>query len=124
MQEAFVETLSRYPAFDGLKTPMGYLATVLYRAAFRRRRLPMRELPLELPERIEHVDPDLDAPLMVRQVLSSLGPKQRACLLLRYLHDLDDDEIAAALGCRPSTVRSQIARGLANARQEVIDEPR
>ena len=121
VQEAFVETLSRYPGFDGLRQPLGYLTTVLYRSAYRRRRT-RREIPVELAETLAQSDPDLDAPILVQQILSSLGPKQRACLLLRYLHGLDDDEIALALGCRPSTVRSQVARALSNARLGTIDE--
>lgn len=121
VQEAFVETLSRYPAFAGLDRPLGYLATVVYRAAFRQHRRSVREVPFELQERLELAEPDRDAPVFIVQALSSLGPKQRACLELRYLYDLDEAEIAAALGCTRSTVRSQIARGLANARAEVTD---
>ena len=118
VQEAFVETLSRYPGFRGLDQPMGYLTTVLYRLAFRRRR-PWTEVPLDLQERLEQPDTDREAPATIVAALSSLGPKQRACLALRYLYDLDDVEIAAALGCRPSTVRSQIARALAHARRQI-----
>ena len=122
VQEAFVETLSRYPGFDGLERPLGYLVTVVYRSAFRHRRAAQREVPLDLQERLERSEPDREAPAMVEQALAGLGPKQRACLALRYLCDLDDHEIAVALGCRASTVRSQIARGLARAREGVSDE--
>ena len=121
VQEAFVETLSHHPAFEGLHQPVGYLMTVLYRSAFRRTRLARREVPLELQERLEAPPVDPDAPTMVLQALASLGDKQRACLLLRYLYDLDDREIAEALGCHASTVRSQIARGLARARERTAD---
>ena len=116
VQEAFVETLSRYPGFTGLDRPLGYLATVVYRAAFRRRRLAAREVSLEVLDRLEGPAADPDARVLAEHALVGLGPKQRACLALRYLYDLDDDEIAEALGCRSSTVRSQIARGLAHAR--------
>jgi RNA polymerase sigma factor (sigma-70 family) len=122
VQEAFVETLSRYPGFAGLDRPLGYLVTVLYRAAFRRTRLAAREVPLDLQERLEQVEPDREAPAFVAQALSTLGPKQRACIALRYLCDLDEAEIAETLGCRPSTVRSQIARGLARARERTADD--
>lgn len=36
----------------------------------------------------------------------------RTVVVLRYFHDLPDDEIAADLGISPSTVRSQLARGI------------
>ena len=45
--------------------------------------------------------------------------KQRTAIVLRYVADLPDDEIAAVLGCRRSTVRSLVARGLATIRSEV-----
>jgi RNA polymerase sigma factor (sigma-70 family) len=54
----------------------------------------------------------------VLDLLAGLPPKQRAALTLRYLHDLDDDAIATALGCRPGTVRSLLSRGREAIRQE------
>lgn len=56
------------------------------------------------------------------QLLEHLPPRQRAAVLLRYLHDQDDVAIAAALGCRAVTVRSLISRGLSTVRRE-IDHP-
>lgn len=51
--------------------------------------------------------------------LWQLPPRQRAALVLRYWHDLPEREMAAALGCRPGTVKSLLSRGLATLRQEV-----
>src|ERR1700729_4057925 len=48
----------------------------------------------------------------LRRALAQLPPRQRAVLVLRYLEDVPDPAIAAMLGCRPVTVRSQAARGL------------
>jgi RNA polymerase sigma-70 factor (sigma-E family) len=53
----------------------------------------------------------------LRRALASLPARQRAVLVLRYLEDLPDAEIAAALGCQPATVRSLASRGLASLRQ-------
>src|SRR5690349_11637150 len=44
-------------------------------------------------------------------LLAPLPPRQRAALTLRYVHDLPDEAIAKALGCRPITVRSLLSRG-------------
>jgi RNA polymerase sigma-70 factor (ECF subfamily) len=44
-------------------------------------------------------------------LLDGLPARQRAALTLRYVHDLPDDAIARALGCRPGTVRSLLSRG-------------
>lgn len=51
--------------------------------------------------------------------LWTLPVRQRAAVVLRYWHDLPEVEIARALGCRPGTVKSNLARGLAALRQEV-----
>jgi RNA polymerase sigma factor (sigma-70 family) len=53
--------------------------------------------------------------------LRPLPPRQRAALTLRYVHDLPDDAIARALGCRPTTVRSLLSRGRA-ALRETLEE--
>jgi RNA polymerase sigma factor (sigma-70 family) len=37
-------------------------------------------------------------------------------IVLRYWQDLTDAQIAAALGCSPGTVRSQLSRALAKLR--------
>ena len=49
-------------------------------------------------------------------LLSELPDRQRAALVMRYVHDAPDAEIAAALGCRLATVRSLVSRGIATMR--------
>lgn len=53
--------------------------------------------------------------------MSSLPDRQRAALVLRYWLDLSDSDIATTLGCRPSTVRSLLARGVETLRQGDFD---
>lgn len=52
------------------------------------------------------------------RLLGTLSARQRAVLVLRFYEELPDSEIAAALGCRPATVRSMAARGLAALRAQ------
>ena len=63
-----------------------------------------------------------DAIVAARQVLAaalaSLPPKQRLALALRYVHDLRDAEIAAALGCRTGTVHSLLSRARSSLRRD------
>jgi len=57
------------------------------------------------------------------RALVRLPARQRSALVLRYFDDLDDTEIAAALGCSPGTVRSHLSRGLARMRQVLGENP-
>jgi RNA polymerase sigma-70 factor (sigma-E family) len=53
----------------------------------------------------------------VAQALARLAPKQRAVLVLRFYEDLTEVQAARALGCSPSTVKSQTREALANLRR-------
>jgi RNA polymerase sigma factor (sigma-70 family) len=92
----------------------------------RRRRAREAETPLALlaeaaqPAVPQDVDPD--AVIAARQALatafSRLPPKQRLALVFRYVHDLSDSEIAAALGCREGTVHALLSRGRQTLRRD------
>jgi RNA polymerase sigma-70 factor (ECF subfamily) len=84
-----------------------------------RRRAREAETPLALlaeaaqPAVPQEADPD--ALIAARQALAAaltgLPARQRLALALRYVHDLSDAEIAAALGCREGTVHALLSRG-------------
>lgn len=48
---------------------------------------------------------------LVQEALSTLPPKFRLPLLLRYFEDLSYEEMAAVLGCSMGTVASRLSRG-------------
>ncbi|MGI5380808.1 SigE family RNA polymerase sigma factor [Streptomyces sp. CA-251387] len=52
--------------------------------------------------------------------LARLPLRQRSAVVLRYFEDMPPAQIAAALGIRESTVRSQITRGLAGLRDDGV----
>ena len=58
---------------------------------------------------------------MVR-ALASLTPRRRACVVLRYYHDLSVAETARALGCSEGTVKSQTSDALRALRPLVDPE--
>jgi len=56
--------------------------------------------------------------------LAGLPRRQRTAVVLRYYVGLSDAEIAAEMGCRVPTVRSQISRALATLRVDETTNPR
>jgi RNA polymerase sigma-70 factor, ECF subfamily len=92
----------------------------------RRRRARQVETPLALlAEAAEPAVPqaaDPDALIAARQALGAalgeLPARQRLALALRYVHDLADAEIAAALDCREGTVHALLSRGRRTLRHD------
>jgi RNA polymerase sigma factor (sigma-70 family) len=93
----------------------------------RRRRAREIETPLALLAESAHPTvpentADPDALIAARQALApaltGLPARQRLALALRYVHDLSDAEIAAALGCREGTVHALLSRGRRTLRRD------
>jgi DNA-directed RNA polymerase specialized sigma24 family protein len=57
--------------------------------------------------------PDGAGAVEVRAILDSLEPVQRAVLVLRDVEGLGEEEMAAALGVAPGTVKSRLSRARA-----------
>jgi RNA polymerase sigma-70 factor (sigma-E family) len=101
-----------------------YVRRILYRDfinAWRwRRRRPEWSM-ARLPERGARPDLADEAVqrLHIRAALAALPPRQRAVLVLRYLEDLPEHQVAEILGCAPGTVASQASRALAKLRGQL-----
>ncbi|MDQ1731999.1 MAG: hypothetical protein QOK10_2158 [Pseudonocardiales bacterium] len=54
----------------------------------------------------------------LRRALDLLPDRQRVALVLRYFHDLSDEQAADILQCRLGTVRSLVSRALATLRSD------
>ena len=68
---------------------------------------------------------DIELRDVVLAALATLGPRQRAVVVLRHWHDLDVAETARILQCSTGTVKSQNARALAHLRDVLgaLDDP-
>jgi RNA polymerase sigma factor (sigma-70 family) len=123
VQQALVEVLVRYPEFAGLRHPLAYARTVMVRIAANQRHPREIELPDDLADRLDAPGHPNGAHWLgdssVELRLKELAPKQRACVYLKHVVGLSDHEIGTILRCRPSTVRSQAARGVRTLRQSL-----
>jgi RNA polymerase sigma-70 factor (sigma-E family) len=117
LQTALERTARRWSQVDD---PEAYVRRTMYNECaswwrtWRRRETPVADP----PDQPGSEDPTNDADLrrVLRSALVRLGPRQRAVLVLRYLEDLTEREVAEILGCTPSTVSSQANRALARLR--------
>ena len=133
-QDVAVEVLRSLPRLRDPDAFDGWVHRITVRRAgralARRRARVHREVALDnLGETDEPVEelPDLDGVLSARQELqrglSRLPVKQQFALVLRYVHDLSDADIAAALGCRPGTVHALLSRGRLALRRQLGHDP-
>jgi RNA polymerase sigma-70 factor (sigma-E family) len=124
LQSALAKAASRWPHIRGDAEP--YIKKIIYHdyVSWWRRWRRHRETPVPtVPDRAASTNLAEQSQLriLLRQVLAELPPRQRAVLVLRYLEDLGTEEVADLLGCRPGTVASQTARGLAKMRARLVE---
>lgn len=89
------------------------------RRAHRRRETTVGDITETLAVEPTLRSPDPELREIVLAALASLGPRQRAVVVLRHWHDLDVAETARILGCSAGTVKSQNARALAHLRERL-----
>jgi RNA polymerase sigma-70 factor (ECF subfamily) len=121
-QEACIRACQRWPELsEGDYAPawVNHVSTNLSLDRWRRRRCARRYLAsAQLPPGIvnaERVD--------LNRALGTLPPRQREVVLLRYVADLPELEVARQLECSPGTVKTHASRGLAALRAALGDKP-
>jgi RNA polymerase sigma-70 factor (sigma-E family) len=122
VQEVLLRTQQRWDTIRGLDHPHAYVRRMVvnevisaYRRSSRVEVRPDDELDVPTADPTDAVD-RRDA--LLRR-LGRLPVNQRAAVVMRYLEDLTDDEIAAVLGCTPGTVRVHVHRALARLRVDL-----
>ena len=103
--------------FDTIDAPWAYLRVVITNACRSHHRTAARDA-----ARARKVGVPTDPELGARELLDAvdrLPYRQKAVIVLRFYEDLTEQEIAAALGCRPGTVKSLSSRALERLAKEV-----
>ena len=132
-QEGFVKAYRALGRFRAGEPWRPWLLRIVANEAKNRRRSAARRAGLAL--RVAHEDrpgdavPSPEAAYLSEErrarllaALDGLSEEHRDVVACRYLLDLSEEETAAALGLRKSTVKSRLARALDRLREEVPDD--
>lgn len=121
-QAAFAKAYASWGRVIRSGDPEAYMRRIVINEnhrRFRKHRV-TEDLPGVLPETVAaDAAGEWDERAAVLAALRSLGPRQRAVVVLRYWMDLSEAETAAALGCSVGTVKSQASRALAALRNKI-----
>ena len=118
VQEALVKTFSRRRGFTEVAQAEQYvrrtIVSVFADEAGRavRERSRWRRAARGAPDRFEDPGPAVAASADVGQALARLAPRERACVVLRYLEDLSVREAATQLGLSEGAVKRYTSDGL------------
>jgi RNA polymerase sigma-70 factor (sigma-E family) len=120
-QITLVKAYLSWPKVSAAASPDAYVRRILTNAFVSARR-PLRVSRERLvdtpPEALQATPDSLDRLLLWPQV-TSLPPRQRAVIVLRYYEDLSEQQIADALGCSTGTVKSTASDALKSLKQRI-----
>ena len=116
-QETLARALLRWRKVSEYAEPWvvrvaGNLAIDRVRRRQRQRGIPATDTPGVDAQRVD-----------LQRALVALSPKQREVVVLRYLVDLPEAEVAETLGCSVGTVKTHASRGLAALRKSLEVAP-
>ena len=122
LSDVLVKVARHWGRISRMADPVEYVRRVVVttylsdrRKARRRRTIPVGDLSV-----LDRPGPDARSGIIARDevehLLAQLPPPQKVAIVLRYLRDETDDQIAQALGCTPATVRSHLSRARAALR--------
>ena len=118
VQDAFADL---YRRFEAIRDPDAYLhRAVINRCTswVRRRVVEHRHQDGRRVEPATWTDPDT---VPVMDAIRRLPTRQRAAVVMRYLADWPEADIARALDCRPGTVKSLLSRARKQLAKELIN---
>jgi RNA polymerase sigma-70 factor (sigma-E family) len=119
-QETLARALVRWPRL--VDRPEGWITRVAANLAIDRYRRRRPVGPLTGPVGV--VDPLHTERVDLARALAKLPRRQREVVVLRYLADMSEVDVAIALGCSLGSVKSHGHRGLAALRRHLgVDEP-
>jgi RNA polymerase sigma-70 factor, ECF subfamily len=121
-QEAFFQTLRRWPKVSLLDHPEGWTMVVALnkgRDLHRGRVRQDAKKPLLVDDLAgQSSETRVEDRMLVTSLLEGVSERQRQALLLRYISQLTIPEIAVVMGCAEGTVKATLHAALARASQQ------
>lgn len=108
---AWLSVIATRTAIDLLKKQKGHIVSLVDPGI----------LELEIDKNYSYNEADLfTMKESVRELINELSPEYRAVIILKYLYDKKEEEVAAELGIGIGTVKSRIFRAKNKMRQSII----
>ncbi len=120
-EDVFQETFIKMVRYIGNFKGKSKFSTWLFQIAMNQCRDTLRKgknktfVPVDDYENMLSIEPDADPYRLmksrrVKKIVDSLPDKMREAVVLRYFHDMSEQEIAAIVGCPEGTVKSRLFR--------------
>lgn len=122
VMEAFVKAFTGWSRFKRVDHPHAYLRQIvvnLCRSRFRRDQVEQRVNALVHRSDEMAWQPERELRMDLWAAVGRLPERQRACVVLRYLEDMTEREIADVLECSVGTVKSQLHKAKAKLEREL-----
>jgi len=122
LSDALVKVARHWRRISAMDDPAAYVRRVVVTTYLSERRKSQRRRTVSTGDLslLDQPAPDAATAVIAREevtaLLAGLPPQQKAAVVLRYLLDETDEQIAQALGCTPATVRSHLSRARASLR--------
>lgn len=126
LQDVLLKAQQRWSRIVASDAPEAYVRKMIINeliSTHRRIVARLRRERAQLPTSVDDRSDQLAEREALVQLIQALPTRQRIVIVLRYLEDMADSDIAALLGCSLGTVRSQASRALATLRRVGTLEP-
>lgn len=122
VSEAYLKAFSGWGRLRRMDHPQAYLRQIvvnLCRSKFRREKVELRVNALVHRVGEAQWEPERELRMDLWAAVRKLPERQRACVVLRYLEDMTEREIADVLECSIGTVKSQLSKARAKLEREL-----
>lgn len=130
LSDALLIVSTRWRRISAMAHPLSYVRRVIVRVFLSERRRTRRRR-TETTADLQVLDRPGDDPHeavegrdAIERLLAGLTPKQRAAVVLRYVFDQTDEDIADVLSCSAGTVRSHLSHARATLRLAAVPAER